>query len=372
MHAKRAARIVMAGETLNFYPYEARVMPLTLIRRERMLPPGAQGEVLVRQNERVEPTDVVARVHHTHDFRILDVARALRVPRSQVKRYMLKEMGAAVEADQPVAARGGLFRRIVRAPAKGEIVAVGNGRVLLEVEPELIEVRAYLKGTITAVTPGQGVVIEAAGVVVQGTWGCGGEAFGVLRVIADRPDEPLKARMIDVACHGAIVVGGAWIDAAALQQAMQLQVRGLIAGSMDGELRAQAEALLFPIILTEGFGHVPMAEPVFQLLRGQTGREASISAETRARYGVKRPEVLIPLPTESRPSPPPPPGAPLAVGARVRVVRPPYLGAIGVVLAIPEKSRRLESGSRVYGAEVNLGGDAGTVFVPYVNLELLR
>jgi hypothetical protein len=249
---------------------------------------------------------------------------------------------------------------------------VGNGRVLLEVEPELIEVRAFLKGTVTAVTPGQGVVIEAAGAVVQGTWGCGGEAFGVLRVVADRPDEPLKARVIDVACHGAIVIGGAWIDAAALQQAMQLQVRGLIAGSMDGELRAQAEAAPFPIILTEGFGCVPMAELVFQLLRGQTGREASISADTRTRFGVTRPEVLIPLPTESRPSPPPPPGAPLTAGARVRVVRPPYFGAVGVVAAVPEKSQRLDSGARVYGAEVDLGGNTGTVFVPYVNLELLR
>jgi len=362
----------MTGETLHLYPYEVQVMPLTLTRRVRWLPAGAPGEVLARQNERVEPTQIVARVHHTHDFRILDVARALRVPRSQVKRYMLKEMGAAVEANQPLAARGGLFRRMVRAPAKGEIVAVGNGRVLLEVEPELIEVRAFLKGTVTAVMPGQGVVIEAAGAVVQGTWGCGGEACGVLRIVADRPDEPLKARVIDVACHGAIVIGGAWIEAAALQQAMQLQVRGLIAASMDGELRAQAEAAPFPIVLTEGFGRVPMAEPVFQLLRGQTGREASISAETRVRFGVMRPEVLIPLPTESRPSPPPPPGAPLAEGARVRVVRPPYFGAVGVVSAVLEKSQRLESGARVHGAEVDLGGSTGTVFVPYVNLELLR
>jgi len=362
----------MTDETLHFYPYEARVMPLTLIQRERRLPAGAPGEVLARQNERVESTQIVARVHHTQDFRILDVARALRVPRSQVKRYMLKEIGAAVEADQPLAARGGLFRRILRAPAKGEIVAVGNGRVLLEVEPELIEVRAYLKGTVTAVTPGRGVVIEAAGAVVQGTWGCGGEAFGVLRVVADRPDEPLKARVIDVACHGAIVIGGAWIDAAALQQAMQLQVRGLIAGSMDGELRALAQAASFPIILTEGFGRAPMAEPIFQLLCGQTGREACISADTRVRYGVTRPEVLIPLPTELRPSPPPPPGTPLAEGALVRVVRPPYHGAVGVVTAVPGKSQRLESGARVYGAEVDLGGNAGTVFVPYVNLELLR
>jgi hypothetical protein len=328
--------------------------------------------VMVRNNERVEPTQVVARVHQTQDFRIIDVARALRVPRSQVKRVMLKEPGATVEAEQPLAARGGVLRRIVRAPTKGAIVAIGNGRVLLEVEPELIEVRAYLKGIVTQVTPGQGVVIETPGAVVQGTWGCGGEAFGVLRVVAEKREESLRGKHIDVACHGAIVVGGGTIEATALEQAQQLQVRGLIAGSLEGELRRQAEACPFPIILTEGWGRIPMAELIFSLLRGQSGREASISAETRVRFGVKRPEILIPLPVESRPSPPPPPGAPLAVGARVRVVRSPYLGAVGIVSAIVPSARRVDSGARVLGAEVDLGGEAGTVFVPYVNLELLR
>jgi multidrug efflux pump subunit AcrA (membrane-fusion protein) len=356
---------------VTFYPSEARVMPLALMQCERRLP--AQGEVLVHQGARVEPTDVVARVHQTQDFRILDVARKLHVARAQASRFMRKKVGEAVETDEVLAERGGFFfGREVRAPAKGVIAALGNGRVLLEVAPELIELRAYLKGTVAAVMPGMGVMIEAAGAIAQGTWGCGGEAFGVLRVVADKPDEPLRAKNIDVACHGAIVVGGGTIDTSAFEQAQQLQVRGLIAGSMDGELRERAEAAPFPVILTEGFGRAPMAEPIFQLLHGQTGREASISAETRARFGATRPEILIPLPTESRPAPPPPAGAPLKVGARVRIVRPPYLGAVGTVSAIVPRVQRVESGARLRGVEVNLGGDTGTVFVPYVNLELLR
>jgi len=361
----------MADESVAFYPYEARVMPLTLIQCERRLP--VPGEVMVHQGDRVEPTDVVARVHQTRDFRIVDVARRLGVPRSQLNRVMIKKVGQTVEANEPLAMGKllGILPHPVRAPASGEIVAIGNGRVLIEVTPELLEVRAYVKGTVASVKPGLGVVIETPGAVVQGMWGCGGEAFGVLRVVAEKPEEPLRARMIDVACHGAIVVGGAWIDAGALQQAQQLQVRGLIAGSMDGALRAQAEAAPFPIILTEGFGRAPMAAPIFQLLHTQTGREASISGETRARFGARRPEILIPLPTESRPSPPPPPGAPLTVGARVRVVRPPYLGAVGTVAAVVEKARRVDSGARAHGAEVNLE-NIGKVFVPYVNLELLR
>jgi hypothetical protein len=54
------------------------------------------------------------------------------------------------------------------------------------------------------------------------------------------------------------------------------------------------------------------------------------------------------------------------------VVRPPYLGAIGVIEEMVAKTQRVESGARVYGAEVKLGTAAETVFVPYANLELLR
>jgi hypothetical protein len=270
----------MADQTVSFYPSETRAIPLTLIQVERRLP--AKGEVIVHQGERVEPTDVVARVHQTQDFRIVDVARKLGVPKSQVKRFLLKSVGDTVEAGQTIAMRGGLPGRKVPAPAKGEIMAVGNGRVLIEVAPELIEVRAYLKGTISTVTPGVGVVIEATGAMVQGRWGCGGEAYGVLRVLAEKPDEPLRAKSIDVAAHGAIIVGGGWVDAAALEQAQQLQVRGLIIGSMEGELRALAESVGFPIILTEGFGRVPMAEPIFSLLHGQTWRDAPGNSHSSA------------------------------------------------------------------------------------------
>jgi hypothetical protein len=360
----------MAEQTLTLYPSEARVTPLTLIQVERMLPDA--GEVMVHAGGRVEPSDVVARTHQTQDFRIVDLARSLGVHKSQVKRFMLKSEGDSVEAGQVIALRGGFPRRRVMAPTRGEILAVGNGRALLKVEPELIEVRAYVKGTVASVSPGRGVVIETPGALAQGAWGCGGDAFGVLRAVADKPDEPLRAKSIDVAAHGAIIVGGGWLDAAALEQAQQLQVRGLIVGSLDGELRAQAEAMPFPIILTEGFGRIPMAEPIFALLKGNHGREASINAATRVRFGLARPEILIPLPSESRLAPPPPAGAPLVVGARVRAIRPPYLGAVGVVESLPGQLQRLDSGVRMRGALVRLPGSPEAVFVPYANLELLR
>jgi hypothetical protein len=346
-------------------------MPLTLIRRERLLP--TSGMILVGPGQRVEPSDVVAQAEQGGQFRTLEVARLLRVPASKVQRYLKKEIDSPVKIGEVIASRPGLPPRQVRSPVNGTLVGVDKhtGRVAIQSEGRQIELRAYVKGTIGNVMEGRGVIVETPGALIQATWGLGGESFGVLRVATDAASEPLKASAIDIKMHGSIVAGGGWITASALEQAQQLQLKGLIAGSIEGDLIPAALEMTFPIILTEGIGHIEMAAPIFELIRAQEGREVSISAETRTRWGVTRPEILIPLPSDTRPPPPPAVGAPLTVGARVRVVRGPYRGRVGTVASIPARAQRIEIGVRVHGADVRLASGM-TVFVPFANLELLR
>ncbi len=169
-----------------------------------------------------------------------------------------------------------------------------TGRVLIKVVSRPLELTAYLAGTVANVIAGRGVVIETTGALIQAALGFGGESFGVLQVVSKRATDPMKARAIDVTMHGAIVVGGAWFDETVLEQAIQMQVRGLIVGSMDGGLLEAARNAPFPILLTEGLGHIAMAAPIFKLLKSNAGREVSISALTRTRWGVQRPEILDP------------------------------------------------------------------------------
>ena len=66
-------------------------------------------------------------------------------------------------------------------------------------------------------------------------------------------------------------------------------------------------------------------------------------------------------------------GAGVSVGAGVSDGRGTSVGCAAAVAAeMVAKTRRVESGARVYGAEVKLSTAAETVFVPYANLELLR
>lgn len=358
---------------MNYYPVEARVTPLITIRRERILP--EVGEVLVRVGEMVGPADVVARCQLPGSVRVVDVSRALRVPRHKADRYLLKSPGDTVQANEPIAAPGGLLgrlRRACRSPVAGEIIDVRDGLILIASATTTYELEAHLKGQVTNIMPSRGVVVSAAGALIQGFWGTGGEADGVLKLVVDSPQKPLRARSIDVSCQGTIVVGGRILDEATLDQAVEAKVRGMIVGSVDAVLIEYLRKLPFPVVVTEGFGTLPMSEPIFGLLHSNMGREAMVNAETSTRWGARRPEVIIPLRSDDgTPEDARQPSA-LRVGDLVRVLRPPHLGALGTITDLPDLPQVLESGSRVPSVLVEIDGVDETVVIPVVNVELVR
>jgi hypothetical protein len=355
-----------------YYPVQRRITPLATIRRERLLP--VRGQVLVQPGETVGPVDVVARCMIPGRVRVVDASRALGVRREQTAKYLRKAVGDTVQADEVLAAARGLFGRLrpgCRAPVDGQIFAVRDGLVLIEAAPTTFELRAHVSGQVTNVMPNIGVVITTSGALIQGTWGNGGEAEGVLKVLVDNPQKPLRARAIDVSCHGTVIVGGWLMEQEVLEQAKEAKVRGVIVGSVDAAMSPFLESLSFPIMITEGFGNLPMSEKVFSLLHSNMGREAILTADTQMRWGAERPEVLIPLRSEEAVLPEQPTLEPLQVGQQVRVARAPYLGALGTVTDLPVVPQTVESGARLPVAAVALE-DEETIVVPLANLELIQ
>jgi hypothetical protein len=350
------------------YLFETQVSPLSTIRRERILP--APGEVVAHIGDRVEPTQVIARAELPGDFRILQVARLLDIPGSQVKRYMRIKLGDDIQQGQVIAKRG--LSKLVESPIDGMMTASGAGRVLIEAAPLPFELRAYIPGTVTNIAGAYGAIVETTGAIVQGIWGAGGESFGVLKRLAKGPDKSLRARDIDPSCHGTIIIGGVGLNESVIERAEELQVRGIVTGGFPPELIPQVKDLQFPIVVTEGIGPMPMSTPIFNLLTTNEGREAAISGQLRTRWGITRPEVIIPLPAENVPSTQTQPGSPVTEGARVRVVRAPHLGKAGTIVAIPAHARYIETKARVRGAEVKLEEEEKPIFIPLANLEVLR
>lgn len=355
-----------------YYPVETRITAKTSIRRERMLP--TRGQVLVNLGETVGPADVVARCLLPGEIQIVNASQALRVPRERVAKYVVKSVGDPVQPDEVLAVPGGplgRLRRACRSPVEGQILAVRDGFILIEAAPVTVELRAHLKGEVTNVMPNLGVVISTVGTLIQGVWGSGGEAEGVLKLLVDNPQKPVLPRVIDVSCHGTIVVGGWIMDERPLEQAAEAKVRGMIIGSANAGLRPVLQELPFPVILTEGFGTRPMSDRLFGLLESNKGREVMVGADTETRWNVKRPEIIIPVRSEGTLPPEPTKPQPLEVGQQVRVTRAPYLGAIGTVTHLAPHPKTVESGSRVPVAEIELEADE-SVLVPVANLELIR
>lgn len=343
------------------------VIGLTSIVRERTLP--ISGTVTARLQQKVSANDVVAETHWAREHVLLDVARLMNISPAMADRLIKCKVDDRLPASSEIAVGKGLFPRTVRTPREGRVVAVGGGQVLMETGETKMELRAGIPGTVIQVIPNRGVTIQTTGALIQGVWGNGRIDTGLMVNLAEAPDTPLTVGRLDVSLRGSIILAGVVKDAEVLKAAAELPVRGLILGSLPPSLLTVAREMRFPILLTDGFGSIPMNSAAHKLLSTNAKREVTINAEVLDRYAGTRPEVIIPLPVQNIP-PTPNDVETLAPGSQVRMRRPPAMGMIGSVTAVKPGLTILPSGLRAPAAEVRLE-NGETVVVPLVNLEVV-
>ena len=343
------------------------ILPLTTIVRERRLP--IPGVVRVRAGQRVQSAEVVADATWARDHIFIDVARALALPAARADRLIRVRAGDSVPAGFVIARGGGLLPTSVRVPRAGKVVAAGAGQVLMEAGESRLELRAGISGVVRDIIADRGVVIETPGALVQGVWGNGRIDSGVMVNLADKPNAVLAPNRIDMSMRGTILVTGQIRDADTLRVASEFSIRGLLCGSIFPSLLPLALEARYPIVVTDGFGNIPMNTAAFRLLSTSTKREATLNAEPFDRYGGKRPEVILPLPSDSRP-PEPQVVVAFAPGQTVRVRRQPATGMIGTIHTLPPGLSTFPSGLRAAGAEVRLE-NGQQLLVPLVNLEVV-
>ncbi len=347
-------------------PY-LHILPLATIVRERLLP--VTGTVTARLNQKVSPTDVIAEATWSREHVLMDVASALRLPVSAADRLLRCKVGDMLAPGALVAVGPGLFPKSIKTLKEGRVVAAGGGQVLLETGETSLQLRAGMPGTVVQIIPDRGVVIQMAGALIQGVWGNGRMDTGMMVNLAEKPDGILSAARLDVSLRGSIILGGICKDAEALQAAGEVAVRGLILSSLFPSLLPQASQMRFPIVVTDGFGALPMNSAAYRLLSTNAKREVTLNAEAYNRYQGARPEVIISLPVSQEP-PLPREVEAFAPGQTVHIRRPPALGAIGTLVSLRPGQTLLTSGLRVPAADVKM--ETGkTVIVPLVNMEVV-
>lgn len=343
------------------------VLPLATIIRERTLP--VAGKVNVHVNQRVNPTDVIAEASFAREHVLLDVARTFGVTPTVADKTIRVKEGDRLTQGALIAEAGGLIPRSIKAPRPGRVMIAGSGQVLMEVGDTRVELRAGLPGVVTQVLPEKGVVIRTAGALIQGVWGNGRIDNGLMVNLLEKPDDILNPERLDVSLRGSVILGGHVRDVETLRAAAELPVRGLILSSLLSPLIVPAYQMRYPIIVTDGFGALPMNSAAFRLLTTNNKREATVNAEHFDRYTGNRPEVIIPLPVSTEP-PEPNSFERFAVGQTVRLRRPSSAGTIGTLSNLPPGLSALPSGLRAPAAEVKLE-NGETVLVPLVNLEVV-
>jgi hypothetical protein len=206
-----------------------------------------------------------------------------------------------------------------------------------------------------------------------------------LVVAAKSPDDVLTPNRLTADMRGTIVVVGSFVPAETLAKAKEFGLAGLVVGGIhDKDLRTLlgydlgvaitgTEQVGFTLILTEGFGTIPMAQKTFALLSAHVGEKSSISGATQIRAGVIRPEIIIPKQagalTGSGESGLQREG--IRIGDPVRIIRDPLFGKIGQVSALPSDLQKIPTESEVRVLEVKFP-DGQVAVIPRANIEVIE
>ncbi len=352
----------------------------------RMLP--IKGEVMVSAGDDVNADQIVAATYMPGDVYPLNMANLLAVPPKDVAGLMLHKEGEKVEEGQPLAQTAGIFgkfKKTYNAPYSGTVETISEvtGQVILRGPDIPVEVKAYMSGKVTEVTPEIGCVVENDIAFIQGIFGIGGETCGTIVFAVTDDKQTLEAKDITEAMAGCVVVGGARITVDAIERAREVGVSAIVGGGMDdqdlknflgydlGVAITGSEKKGITVIVTEGFGDIAMAKRTFALLKSHEGNEASVNGATQIRAGVMRPEIIIPLSASVNESEENESAGYLEIGKSLRVIRDPYFGMIGTVKSLPSDPHVLGSGSKARVLEVDLN-TGESVIVPRANVELIE
>jgi len=365
-----------------------KVAAFTTVRRERKLP--LAGSVVVTKGQSVLAETVVARTELPGNVQTVNAANILGVLPEDVPECLVKPVGSPVKKGEVFAESKsffGLFRSKCVAPTDGTVESLSTvtGQAILREPPIPVEVDAFVDGTVVDVHEGQGVTVETRGTFIQGIFGIGGETWGTLHVVTQGPADVLQESMLDESVRGKVLVGGSHVSTKTLRRAIQLGAKAVVVGGFDdhdlrellgydlGVAITGTEDKGITLVVTEGFGEIPMAARTFDLLKSCEGRKVSVSGATQIRAGVLRPEIIAARLSESEPreeSHGAEQGG-LSIGSTIRVIREPYFGKLGKVTSLPPELVALETEAKVRVLEVDFGNGSRTL-LPRANVEMIE
>ena len=363
-----------------------KVLKSSIIDKNRRLP--IKGEVRKKVGDSVLPDDIVAKTNLPGNVQIIKVASQLNIGPADILEALKVSEGEQIKKGQLLAQTGGLFglfKSEIFSPIDGTIESISDvtGQIIMREAPIPVEIDAYTSGIVKDIIPEEGVIIETKAAFIQGIFGIGGEARGILEIIVQDRNDEITPEMLNSSQKGKVIVGGGFIGLEAFKKAISLKISGIVIGGFNyydlkeilgynlGVAITGSEDINTSLIVTEGYGHIKMSRGTFSLLKENENNFCSINGATQIRAGVIRPEIVIPVKEDSLKSVKESKiGKGIVIGSLVRVIRAPFFGLMGKVTELPSKLQKMESETLVRVAKINV--DDQDIIIPRSNLEMVE
>lgn len=351
-----------------YYPKQRIEEELVRLQVRTLLPENTIGSIRVEQGQVVSVRDMLARGLVPARHYIIEAAHDLRLRKpEELNDLMLVSLNTPIPKDTVIAGHDPEHGRRVFCPVDGLVVHVGNGRIIIQEMPEVIDLQSGVRGQVVAVHAGRGVTVEATGGLIQGIWGNGRNVVAPVSLEPEDGLDNIEVEEFSTTFRGEILVIETPLTRKGLAVAEASSVAGLIAPSMDASLYETALEAPFAIMLTIGFGNARMHQQTMTLFEDFAGREGMLNAALPKRFDSRQPELVMhQLVTDDIPEQK---QIPLQVGMEVRITREPYLGRKGQVVELPNMPVALDNGLQVMVAQVEVNLDE-IVDIPLANIEL--
>jgi hypothetical protein len=324
---------------------------------------------MVKSGQPVSTSEVIASIDMPEKHLDLDVARILGMDAGRAAREIIAKPGDSIRKGDVIARKRGLISKQVVVPVDGKVVECSNGRVLIALGSSPLVVQAGFTGLVKEVIPDYGAILVTEGAILQGVWGNGRLAEGLMICLARSRNEELYPERMDVSLRGSVVFAGPCLKPETLRLASEITLRGLVVSSIAPEYLGLAEKLPYPVMVLNGLGKVPYDEHTYQIISNMDKRVACINAVIWDRYAGSRPEVVIPRRGEGHISELPE-NVDYTNGQLVRILQSPYLWETARIKNILPDSRAYPSGITAVSALCVL--DNGEEIVqPLANLEVI-
>lgn len=353
--------------------------------------PYGHGKIQAVVGQEVVPSDILGEGQTTSGFRTIYLSKELNLPPKQALACLKRDLHKTIYKGELLASFDYLFglkKKVLLSPVDGilDYYDFQKGELRLKLLPKALKLVSGVYGVIEGIDQERGtVLIRTLADLVFGVVGTGKERGGILEVV-DGAGGLISSKQISEQMEGKIIAGGGIFFSDALEKAMSVGVGGFVCGGMEssdlrkingGLVKKRWEDVGLSLLVTEGFGFLPIGADIFSLLKAYHGNFVFLDGNLKRLILPSNEENCIiyirrtKLPLDFHPQS----GSEikwgdLKPGEKVRVVSAPFLGLQGVIISIDKLPTLLPSGIKTFLVTVET--DAKKIKVPFMNLEIIE